>query len=78
MDFDKASLEARSKAGDMARVRHGISGQGYTHIQHMTFQLLLLPVWVATLYEEDGDIRPALVNGQTGKVVLGKPRKPQS
>jgi uncharacterized CHY-type Zn-finger protein len=43
--------------------------------QEMTFQLVLFPVWVGTLYEKDGDIRPALVNGQTGEVVLGKAQK---
>ncbi|MFN8375507.1 MAG: hypothetical protein U0694_21855 [Anaerolineae bacterium] len=41
----------------------------------MTFQLVLLPIWVATLTEQDGDNRPALINGQTGQVVLGKAQK---
>jgi hypothetical protein len=38
--------------------------------------LLLLPVWVATITEEDGDIRLGLVHGQKGKAVLGKAYKP--
>jgi hypothetical protein len=33
---------------------------------------------VATLTEEDGDLRTALVNGQTGRVVLGKAEKKSS
>ena len=41
-------------------------------VQSMSFQLMLLPVWIATLTEADGDVRIALVNGQTGKTVLGK------
>jgi hypothetical protein len=45
-------------------------------IQQMSFRLLLLPVWSATVFEKDGDVRPALVNGQTGRVALGKARKP--
>ncbi len=42
----------------------------------MTFRLLLLPVWIALLAEQDGDRRIGLVNGQTGKVALGKAQKP--
>jgi hypothetical protein len=82
MDFDEASLEARARIGQYMRDKHGRGTYGtnvsiFTGFKQMTFRLLLLPVWVATLYEEDGDIRPALVNGQTGKVVLGKASKPQ-
>ncbi len=47
-----------------------------TQIHSMTFQLALMPVWIAALVEEDGDVRMALVNGQTGKVGLGKAHKP--
>jgi hypothetical protein len=46
-------------------------------MKQMTFRLLLLPVWSVTLFEEDGEVRPVLVNGQTGKVVLGKAKKPE-
>ena len=81
IDFDKASLEARNIVGQNARLRHGTSSAKQTHghvlVKHMTFQLALLPVWTATLYEEDGDVRSVLVNGQTGKVVLGKAKKPR-
>jgi hypothetical protein len=41
----------------------------------MSFQLLLVPVWLATLHETDGDTRRALVNGQTGECALGKTEK---
>jgi hypothetical protein len=47
-------------------------------VKQMHFRLLLLPVWVGMLEEQDGDRRPALVNGQTGKVVLGKVLKPNA
>jgi hypothetical protein len=38
-------------------------------------RLVLLPVWVGTLVEADGDVRTALVNGQSGRVALGKAEK---
>jgi DNA-directed RNA polymerase subunit RPC12/RpoP len=37
-----------------------------------TYQLVLLPAWAALL-EVKGKLRLALVNGQTGKVALGRP-----
>ncbi|NWF69463.1 MAG: hypothetical protein HXY40_10280 [Chloroflexi bacterium] len=46
--------------------------------QEMTFQLVLLPVWIAALVEVDGDVRPALVNGQNAQVVLGRAQKPNA
>ncbi|MDX1993985.1 MAG: TFIIB-type zinc ribbon-containing protein [bacterium] len=81
IDFDKASLEARSRVGDAMRERHtpphkdGVRVSVFSSVKNMTFQLLLLPVWVGTLYEADGDVRTALVNGQTGRVALGKARR---
>ncbi|MBZ0276659.1 MAG: hypothetical protein K8I60_10960 [Anaerolineae bacterium] len=84
LDFDRAALEARSVVSGMMRGRHTRRDAGddsnvtitvFSNIQSMSFRLLLLPVWVATLIEEDGDIRTALVNGQSGKVVLGKAQK---
>jgi DNA-directed RNA polymerase subunit RPC12/RpoP len=84
MDFDEASLEARSVVGRFMRARQQnmVFGSNteinvFVEFKQMNFQLVLLPVWVATLTEEDDDIRSALVNGQTGKVVLGKARKPE-
>jgi DNA-directed RNA polymerase subunit RPC12/RpoP len=83
IDFDAASLEARSIASRVVREKRESIEAGNDHyeisifsmVKSMSFQLLLLPVWVATLTEEDGDVRSALVNGSTGKVVLGRAEK---
>lgn len=81
VDFDDASLTARSRASEKMREEYGTPPDKYTEISvmsmplQMTFFLALMPVWVATLHERDGDIRPALVNGQTGAVSLGKAQK---
>jgi len=84
IDFDQAALEARSRISAAMREKFGgreltddtsISISVFTNIQQMSFRLVLLPVWVATLVEVDRDVRAALVNGQTGKVVLGKAEK---
>lgn len=79
IDFEKASLEVREIVSRQMRRRHTemMSTQD-TEItvsvfaKSMSFSLLLMPVWIATLLERDGDIRTALVNGQTGECVLGK------
>jgi hypothetical protein len=47
-----------------------------SQIRSMSFRLLLLPVWIALLTEVDGDMRIGLVNGQAGRVALGKSQKP--
>lgn len=84
IDFDKASLEARSIVSRAMREKHGgrretgdqqMEITTFSNVGQMSFRLLLLPVWVATLFEVDGDVRPALINGQTGKVVLGQAKK---
>lgn len=80
MDFDRASLEAHGMVSQRMRDKHGNSDSTYSvtvtsMVQQMSFRLVLMPVWVGTLIEEDGDVRLALVNGQTGEVVLGKARK---
>jgi len=31
---------------------------------------VLLPAWQVLLHEDDGDVRRALVNGQTGEVAI--------
>jgi hypothetical protein len=82
IDFDQASLLARETIGQTMREKHGLQTGGAesmitTSVQSMTFQLVLMPVWVATLYEEDGDIRTALVNGQSGRVALGRAHRPR-
>jgi ribosomal protein S27E len=87
VDFDRAALEARSRISIVMREKYdrrdltddrNISIHIVTNIQQMSFRLVLLPVWVANLTEQDQDVRPALVNGQTGKVVLGKAEKQNS
>jgi DNA-directed RNA polymerase subunit RPC12/RpoP/ribosomal protein S27AE len=82
LDFDRAAMDAHEQISQQIHA-------DYSHkessdmavvvapmIQQMSFRLLLLPVWSATVFEKDGDVRPALVNGQTGRVALGKARKP--
>lgn len=84
IDFDKAALEARGLVSTAMRIKYGqreltdddVTINVFTTIQQMSFRLVLMPVWIATLIEEDFDVRTALVNGQTGKVVLGKAQKP--
>lgn len=86
IDFDAASLEARSVIGEEMREKHRYQVQAargnsvnvtiFTEFQQMQFQLVLLPVWVATIHERDDDIRTALINGVTGRIALGKARKP--
>ncbi len=81
IDFDAAALSAQSAAADQMRARYKVGESSsvevnvFTMVRQMSFTLLLLPVWVITLFERDGDVRPALVNGQTGKVALGKALK---
>ncbi len=84
IDFDAASLEARSivsrRAREAAEAQYGdrntrVSATAFP--LQMTFQLVLLPVWVVTLIERDGDLRSALVHGQTGQVATGKAYKPE-
>ncbi|MCK6578483.1 MAG: hypothetical protein L6Q98_10295 [Anaerolineae bacterium] len=81
LDFDDASLEARSAATARMRERHqrvesaNVEVNVYALVQQMIFQLLLLPVWVVTLVERDGDMRMGLVNGQNGRAILGSAQK---
>lgn len=81
IDFDKASLSAREVVSETMREKHGITIESeisvtvMTHIQNATFRLVLLPVWVVTIIEDDGDVRLALVNGQAGTVALGRAKK---
>ncbi|MGB1288089.1 MAG: hypothetical protein ACPG7F_16245, partial [Aggregatilineales bacterium] len=83
-DFDKASLDAREKIATDMRFKHGHSVESVenysVHVQclfqQISFRLVLLPVVVATILEKDGDVRPALINGQTAKVTMGRARKP--
>lgn len=82
LDFDAASLEAYAVVGQAMREKHTVNTSTEmtvsvsTIMRPIAFRLALLPVWAASIHERDGDIRPALINGQTGKVVLGKVAKP--
>lgn len=82
VDYEEASLVARSRAIERARVDYGQTQSSvYTTMVtawpvQMSFIQVLMPVWIATLVERDGDVRSALVNGQTGRIALGKARKP--
>ncbi len=85
VDFDKASLEVRGRIRQVVTKKYKNRPTSYrggdlvniwSTMRQMEFQLVLLPVWVATLIEDDDDIRIGLVNGQTGDAVLGKARKP--
>ncbi|MCA9887020.1 MAG: tetratricopeptide repeat protein [Anaerolineae bacterium] len=82
-DFQKASLYVRKEVGRLLREQHGTQPFGDEEVTatpmltSMQFRLVLAPVWVVTIIEEDGDVRPGLVHGQTGKAVLGKAKKPE-
>lgn len=78
VDFQRASIEVRPEMGERFRTKHG-HGETSEEIvrvsyfpQLMNFRLVLLPMWIATLHEADGDVRLGLVHGQKGQVVLGK------
>ncbi len=80
-DVDRAALEAHSIISNIMRSKHNVHESSdvtvsvFSNIQQMSFRLVLAPVWIAQLVEVDKDRRVALVNGQTGKVVLGKTEK---
>lgn len=82
-DFDKASLEAHSAVSQAMRDKYNINTYAeqtisvFSIVKPVGFRLLLLPVWGVTINERDGEVRPALVNGQTGKIALGKAAKPK-
>ncbi|MBA3872314.1 MAG: hypothetical protein H0X30_24490 [Anaerolineae bacterium] len=85
-DFDEAALEARSHISTAMRYKYSrrelmeekeVTINVFTTMQQMSFRLILAPVWIAHLVEQDKDLRVALVNGQTGQVVVGKAEKPQ-
>ncbi len=82
-DFQKASIEVRKEIGERIRWKHGHDPNSREEkvtvsyiVQNMMFRLMLLPVWVGTVYEVDGDERTVLVHGQRGQVVMDKARKP--
>lgn len=79
VDFDRALLHVKRM------IALGMQDQDYhlsplviaTDIRTLKFWLILLPVWMAVLHEKDGDLRVGLINGQTGKLVLGRAQRPQ-
>lgn len=82
-DFQKSSIEVRKEIGERIRLKHGQDASNQEVkvsvsyiVQNMMFRLMLLPVWVGTVYEMDGDERTVLVHGQRGQVVMDKARKP--
>jgi hypothetical protein len=80
IDFDQASLDARGIVARRMQRRyppaHG--RRVLSSVRSMTFKLLLLPVWVVKITNPaQTEIRWALVNGQTGTVVLGNAQKYQ-
>jgi len=82
IDFDKAAMDVHEIVGGNMREKYSVRESSneqitvFTLIKSMTFTLALLPVWIFTLIEKDGDVRPILVNGQNGRVVMGRARKP--
>ena len=83
IDYQQASINVRDNIGERFRFRHGHDAHGdyQTHvsylIQGISFRLVMLPVWVATIIEEDDDVRLGLIHGQTGQTLLGKAVRPE-
>jgi hypothetical protein len=78
IDFDQASLDARGLVARRIQRRYPPSRdkRAQRYVRSMTFKLLLLPVWVVKITNQARtEARLALVNGQTGQVVVGQPRK---
>lgn len=82
-DVEKAAMDVHEIVAEDSRTKYQrMTGSSEvkitvsTMVKNMTFQLLLVPVWSVTIFEKDGDVRPVLVNGQSGRVVLGKAKKP--
>jgi hypothetical protein len=47
----------------------------HARTNYLSYRFALLPVWIGTLIETDGDTRQLVVNGQTGAVALGRLEK---
>lgn len=84
IDFQQASLDVREKIGERIRFKHGHDPHGdvQTHVGHMiqqmSFRLVMFPLWIGNIIEDDGDLRLALVHGQKGYALLGKAYKPDA
>lgn len=83
LDFEPASLLARQRVSAQMRQKynHGerddVTTTVMSLVQMMYFRLVLLPVYVVTIIEQDGDHRSALVHGETGQVVMGVAARPR-
>jgi DNA-directed RNA polymerase subunit RPC12/RpoP len=85
-DVDEAALEVRSQIAAAMRYKYNrheltssekVSINVFTNILQMNYKLVLAPVWIAHLIEQDKDQRVALINGQTGQIAFGKSEKVQ-
>ncbi|MCU0499648.1 MAG: hypothetical protein MUF87_20040 [Anaerolineae bacterium] len=73
LPFDQAAMEAHEQVANQVRQKYHANVS--CMVKHMTFRLLLLPVWTITIFEQDHQVRPGLINGQTGRVALGRPQR---
>ncbi len=75
VDFDRASLQSHTPISILMKERYDLPAHNQveitvsTSVKHMLYQLVLVPVWVGTLFERDGDVRPALVNRVSSRIV---------
>jgi len=82
-DFDRAAMDMHGLVGQAMRDKYSTSTSSEitisvsTLVKPISFRLILAPVWAITVHEKDGDVRPTLVNGQTGKVAFGKAARPK-
>ncbi|MBC8099315.1 MAG: TFIIB-type zinc ribbon-containing protein [Armatimonadetes bacterium] len=82
IDFDQAVMDAHEQVSTVMREQYQTftAGKDMTVtvtslIKQMMFRMVLLPVYSVTLFESDGEVRPALVNGHSGRVVLGRAQR---
>ncbi|HML23719.1 MAG TPA: hypothetical protein PKD09_18830 [Aggregatilinea sp.] len=82
VDVIQASIAARAYVKYAARLQAQTDRTDYNPpdtplwqtarvvIEGLSYRLVLLPVWMVTLYLSSGQHRPAAVNGQTGEAVV--------
>ncbi len=83
IDFDQAAMTAHEIIGRQMRQRYKVTTGSsevevnvFSMVKQMSFSMLLKPVWSVSVIEKDGDLRSALVNGQTGRLHIGRAHKP--
>jgi ribosomal protein S27AE len=80
-NFERAMMLARKRISQTLRTQYGADIPSDKEVrvspmfQQMFFRLILVPVYAVTLTESDGDVRPVVVNGQTGAIALGRAEK---